>query len=217
MDKRVVDIREYRDEAKRRTHTQITYSDGSKETVTSSDRYRQRTITAPKFHATPIQQRFMDSHDDRPEDVFMDAWNKVQDDKKGYKAIARQLGVVLGCDTPFAFKCFEFKLFQSRRVSISKALSMGLAEAMAYRSTKDASLQSVRMLMDCYTPDHSMFKIEGLSGLYRIVSLKELQKSPPDDCVFAIDVSLKRVMAYERIQDKIANAILDALEEAVDA
>jgi len=154
---------------------------------------------------------------DRIDNMFIESWEKQHDEKSGYRAIARQRGVALGCDTPFAFKCFEFKLFQSGRVSISKALSMGLAEAAAYRSTKDASLQSVRMLMDCYTPDHSMFKIEGLPGLYRIVSLKELQKSPPDECVFAIDVSLKRVMAYERIQDKIANAILDALEEAVDA
>lgn len=128
--------------------------------------------------------------------LFNNAWDQHRAKKREYWDLAIRRGLELGGDTPFALCCFYDK--HSRTL---------------WKESWDTA-SDLPLLIQQFTPDGRLYKIEGKSGLFVQLPLKKLEAYSTSCVTFAIDMIDKRIVAYEQLPSNVANAILDALQDA---
>jgi hypothetical protein len=219
--KKVIHEDSWYDNETRRHVMEIEYSDGTKATRTISDRqvqayaakgFRANTSSWDDRYRSPYEiPKMLLDPDERPEEMFTGAWRNSQ-----MKKFADERGIAIGENTPFAYCCFEFRQLEVGNV-VKRRHIKSLSQALEYNTQRERRLHSLKTILDAHAVDHCLYKLEGRNGLYRAVPFETFAKWNQPNWVIAIHVKERKLAAFEPLWDKLSNAILDALEEAVDA
>jgi hypothetical protein len=157
-----------------------------------------------------FHDNFIMDDDDHPGVMFSISWRNSQ-----IKKFADERGIAIGEDTPFAYCCFDYRQLEVEKPENRAPRS--LRQTIEYNDQRDRRLRSLKTILDAHSVDHSLYKLEGRNGLYRAVPFETFAKGNQPNWVIAIHVNERKLAAFDPLWDKLSNAILDALEEAVDA